>query len=210
MEGNGYRFNHAWYEQLVGGYDILLNAEASKNVRLDPSTRRTIVEIGVYEGASSCWWLDNFMEHAESRLVCIDPFTGNMEQQMTPEAHPTLADIEQIAKTNIAKSKYPGKATILKGCSWDVFPTLENSLPPPIYTDNRPIDILYIDGEHTTEAVMRDMLLYVPLVRPGGLVVMDDYGNEKVKRAVDYVRSAINYFETSYFTGWQLWSARAL
>lgn len=38
----------------------------------------------------------------------------------------------------------------------------------------RPIDFLYLDGDHHYEAVKRDFELYQPLVRPGGLTVLDD------------------------------------
>lgn len=207
QQSKNYQITHAWYEQLVAAYTIVSNSEPSKHLKIDPATPKTIVEIGVYEGASSCWWLDNFMEHPDSRLFSIDPFTGNQEHQDSPEMHPTLDNIEVIAKANIAKSKYPGKATVIKGCSWDVFPQLK-ALLPSRNGQNPEIDILYIDGEHTTEAVMRDMMLYIPLVKQNGLVVMDDYGSEAVKIAGDYANSANKFFKEAFFTGWQLWATK--
>ena len=39
---------------------------------------------------------------------------------------------------------------------------------------NAPYDILYIDGCHDYEAVCADIGNYVPMVRPGGVLVMDD------------------------------------
>jgi cephalosporin hydroxylase len=37
-----------------------------------------------------------------------------------------------------------------------------------------PIDLLYIDADHTEEGVRADFRLYSPLVRPGGLIVFHD------------------------------------
>jgi predicted O-methyltransferase YrrM len=37
-----------------------------------------------------------------------------------------------------------------------------------------PIDVLFIDGDHSGESVRRDYELYSPLVRPGGLIVLHD------------------------------------
>jgi hypothetical protein len=51
-------------------------------------------------------------------------------------------------------------------------------------------DWLYIDGDHTYEAVRADLLAWVPKVKAGGLVICDDYVEGQwfeggVKRAVD-------------------------
>jgi predicted O-methyltransferase YrrM len=37
-----------------------------------------------------------------------------------------------------------------------------------------PIDVLFIDGDHSYDGVRRDFELYTPLVRPGGLVAFHD------------------------------------
>lgn len=38
----------------------------------------------------------------------------------------------------------------------------------------KPVDFLFLDGDHRYEAVRRDFELYEPLVRPGGVVAMHD------------------------------------
>lgn len=40
--------------------------------------------------------------------------------------------------------------------------------------EQRPVDFLFIDGDHAYESVKRDFELYSPLVRPGGLVAFHD------------------------------------
>lgn len=39
---------------------------------------------------------------------------------------------------------------------------------------HRPIDVLFIDGDHSFAAVKRDYQLYEPLVRPGGIIAFHD------------------------------------
>jgi glycosyltransferase involved in cell wall biosynthesis len=41
--------------------------------------------------------------------------------------------------------------------------------------ENRPVDFLFIDGDHTFEGCMSDVQRYVPMVRKGGLFVLHDY-----------------------------------
>ncbi|MGB5295671.1 MAG: class I SAM-dependent methyltransferase, partial [Thermoanaerobaculia bacterium] len=38
----------------------------------------------------------------------------------------------------------------------------------------RPIDFLYIDGDHRYEGVRTDFEMYSPLVRPGGVIAFHD------------------------------------
>ena len=51
-----------------------------------------------------------------------------------------------------------------------------------------PIDYLYVDADHSYEGVMADLYAWVPHVKPGGLILGDDYGSEiypGVKQAWD-------------------------
>jgi hypothetical protein len=48
-------------------------------------------------------------------------------------------------------------------------------------------DCVFIDGDHTYEGVARDIISYAPIVKPGGLLIFDDFGGQNfpgVKRAV--------------------------
>lgn len=53
------------------------------------------------------------------------------------------------------------------------------------------IDVLFIDGDHSKNGVMRDYSMYEPLVRPGGAIVFDDYNDARwspgVKVAVNRI-----------------------
>lgn len=45
--------------------------------------------------------------------------------------------------------------------------------------DGRPVDVLHIDGDHSYDGVRADLETYVPLVRPGGLVLLHDIVNDR-------------------------------
>jgi cephalosporin hydroxylase len=40
--------------------------------------------------------------------------------------------------------------------------------------DGRPVDVLVLDGDHTVDGVTRDLAMYAPLVRTGGLILLHD------------------------------------
>jgi predicted O-methyltransferase YrrM len=50
---------------------------------------------------------------------------------------------------------------------------------------DEPIDLLFIDGDHTYYGVRTDFLLYAPLVRDGGLVVFHDINSSSSDPAVE-------------------------
>ena len=194
-----YELNQGWYDALLNTEMVLCSRDEAKDLRLVPDEKRQIVEIGVYEGASSVFWSDFYMSHPESRLISIDPFTGSSEHHEAPESYPELAQIELTARGNIAKSDNASKIEIIKGLSWDVFPELNRRFGSEPW-----IDLLYIDGAHDPTSVARDTTLYVPMVKSGGIVIFDDYGHPDVKRGVDGALMAFASMEFAIFTGWQL------
>jgi predicted O-methyltransferase YrrM len=44
-------------------------------------------------------------------------------------------------------------------------------------TWTEPIDYLYVDADHSYDAVRADLRAWLPHVKPGGLILGDDYGN---------------------------------
>lgn len=193
-----YTITHEWYKWLTGSYEVLKKHEQAKKLIFKPESERLIVEIGIYEGASTVWWADNFLVHENSKLIGIDPFTGSEENIREPENHPTLHRIEKIAKKNVSLSKYPEKVDLRKGLSWDLYPVLRPEF-------EKGIDILYIDGAHDSLSVCRDIALYYPHLKPGGALIFDDYGSEKVKIAADACMSLFGNIENAFYIGWQLW-----
>jgi len=55
-------------------------------------------------------------------------------------------------------------------------------------------DILLIDGDHTHEGCQHDLETYWPHLKPGGVMVVDDYGCDSVRSDHPGVRSAVNQF----------------
>ena len=109
------------------------------------------LEIGVAEGRSFFWVLDNILTHPTSRATGIEPFMV--------EAH------ESSFHNNLKKSSGPDRARVIKGFSQDVLPGLE----PDSF------DLIYIDGSHLAGDVLFDAVYTWRLLRDGGVVIHDDY-----------------------------------
>jgi predicted O-methyltransferase YrrM len=56
-------------------------------------------------------------------------------------------------------------------------------------TDAGPFDLIHIDGSHSEAQSLRDVRMWPDLLRPGGVLVMDDIQWPTVQAALDYLRS---------------------
>jgi predicted O-methyltransferase YrrM len=138
-----YNFTRHWHRQHKSLWsDILAKFKGKADIHY--------LEIGVFEGASLIWMLDNILTHDTARVTCIDFFPD---------------DLEQIFFSNLDLSGSAHKVTTIKELSV----TALRKLPFDSF------DIIYVDASHTADNVMSDTMLSWPLLKPGGLLIFDDY-----------------------------------
>ena len=116
------------------------------------------LEVGVYEGRSACFMLDNVLTHPDSHATLIETwaYAGAKNFQTGPE-------VEARARRNLAR--HTAKVTIHKGDSKRILPTLAKDS----------FDVAYIDGSHEKPDCLVDALLAWPLLKTGGMMLFDDY-----------------------------------
>lgn len=126
----------------------------------------TYVEIGCYAGGSACLML----QRPNTKVISID--LGSPIP-------------EEIVHLNTQKlNKFNNSYNYLKGNSQthEMVERLKELIDE--------IDILFIDGDHSYQAVINDFTLYEGLVKKGGYIVFDDYrdyGCPGTKIAVDEI-----------------------
>jgi predicted O-methyltransferase YrrM len=146
-----YRFSYDWVTPHTKEWEKDLGQFKGK-----PGVRA--LEIGCFEGQSACWFLDNILTDPTSRLVCVDPFA-------VPMASILLRYFESRFDENIAASGAADRVTKLIGPSQVVVRTLEHAQ----------FDFIYVDGSHKVGDVLQDAVLAWTVLRPGGVVMFDDY-----------------------------------
>lgn len=154
----GYQFSQDWFSHnLLIWEQFLQPLKGLKDLR--------ILEIGSWEGRSTCWLLEHIATDPAARITCIDTFEGGIEHgEIVDES--TLETIEQRFDWNLEKTGTPEKVRKVVGKSQIVL----RSLIPNIY------HFAYIDGSHIASDVLEDALLTWQLVKIGGLIIFDDYG----------------------------------
>lgn len=111
----------------------------------------TYLEIGIFEGRSFTWMLDNILVNRDSRAIGVDPFIND--------------EVYERFVRNLLLSPGRKKARILKGSSREVLATLGGEM----------FDVIYIDGSHVARDVMLDLMEGFRLLKTNGMMFVDDH-----------------------------------
>ena len=112
------------------------------------------LEIGSYHGASSCFLAAGLARHG-GRLICVDTWQN---ETMGEGESDTFATFQQ----NIAGLRT--KVETIRKSSLDL---VDSDLPEEL-------DFVFLDGDHSYDAVHSDMKLIGPHVVPNGIVAFHD------------------------------------
>jgi predicted O-methyltransferase YrrM len=138
-----YKFSSDWFNHVVADWPRLF-------APLQGRPNLNYLEIGVFEGRSLIWMLENVLTHSTARATGIDIFPSNSRQ---------------ILQDNLDASGSAGKVTTITGNSWREM----RKLPLESF------DIIYVDGSHLMSDVLSDAVNGWALLKPGGIMLFDDY-----------------------------------
>lgn len=144
-----------WIDELLGSYFFRPLQKRSEVLRLTELVRElrpaAVCEIGAAGGGTAFLFAHAAADEAD--IVSVDLEFGRARREavrLFARARQRLVcvqgDSHEVATVNAVQATLAG----------------------------RPVDLLYIDGDHSFEGVAADFRLYTPLVRPGGLVVLHD------------------------------------
>lgn len=113
------------------------------------------LELGCYEGRSACWTYDRLIaseKHGKGGwLTCVDAW---FDPEVEKRFDANTAEMLRLTKN---------KAKIFDFCS-------ANAVRMASY-----FDAIYIDGDHQAKAVIADACLSWHMLKPGGILIFDDY-----------------------------------
>ena len=146
-----------------------------------------ILEIGSFEGCSSCFFSDILLNNKNSNLICVDPFITNGISNVDSK------NLRNIFYSNIKRSKNYNKVIIEEKYSNDFYRT---------YTGNK-FNFIYIDGEHSDTQIKTDLEECFKLLEINGIMWCDDYNNNWKKNFIDWIEKNDKYIKIIH-DGYQL------
>jgi hypothetical protein len=100
----------------------------------------------------------------DDRRYAREQYQRNMGKYLTSEGRAFHLELTSVGATH--------------RLSLETWPNGMNHLPKP------PFDLVYVDGEHTTEAVQQDLEAWWPLVKVGGILAGHDFDHPPVSKPV--------------------------
>jgi len=148
----------------------------SEHLKSLMDTSVNALEVGSYQGMSSCWLLDEVLTMQESKLVCLD---SNFEKKFTE---------------NISKTGAESKVTFLEG---DTQPLMGDLTPGSF-------DLINLQDrcKLSSHSEINTKLAW-ELLKPGGLIIFNYYGWRNPRDPQQNPRVGIDRFLTSVKNQWQ-------
>lgn len=144
---------------------------------------QTVLEIGTHRGGTLYLWAR--LARPDATLISIDLPGGKFGGGYSPFRAPIYRRFAQPGqKLHLLRANSHSPATLVE---------------TKRLVSGQPIDLLFIDGDHTFEGVQKDWEMYSPLVRSGGLIVFHDvagnYEDTQVKAFWDSIKAGYPFRE---------------
>jgi predicted O-methyltransferase YrrM len=140
-----------------------------------------VVELGIFGGRSMLPMALQAKDNGRGVVFGIDPWT----HAAALEGEHKKADSDWWAKIDLERIMLRFMGQIINLGLIDVaVPIRATSQAVAGIFPPASIGLLHIDSNHSELASLRDIALYLPKVRPGGIVVLDDLGWETNQAAV--------------------------
>lgn len=140
---------------------------------------RDMLEIGAFEGRTTSFAARLF---PNARITCVDPWAEYEEMA-------ELARAEESFRRNVAE--FGERVRPIKGFSHAVLPRLLDA--------GERFAVVFIDGSHAYADVVVDSMFAWKLLRPGGVLIWDDY----LWRRAGYGRRVPKLAIDQFLTAWR-------
>lgn len=166
MDNNYWRSVDGWFSDTDRMIYAGAIAQYGKNAIL--------AEIGTWKGRSLTSILPIAKKLEYRQVVAIDTFTGSADEIDTSHAEAKTVNIREVFETNIKNT----------GCADLVNILQQESIYASTFFPDEYFDVIFIDAQHTYEAVRADITTWLPKLKPGGTLLGHDWLWESVSSAV--------------------------
>jgi predicted O-methyltransferase YrrM len=142
------------------------------------------LEIGVFEGRSAIWTLDNILTGEDCLLILVDTWRGSAEH---PSVRINFKDVKERFLANI--EPYRHRVDIIEDTLFGA--QIDDWGEKNIIDD---LDFIYIDGSHHSADVLRDAVIAWELAKPGAIICFDDYEWNMFRGTTSHPKSGIDAF----------------
>ena len=122
------------------------------------------LQLGCFTGDASVWMCNNVLTAEHSWLNDVDTWRGAPNEPIQEEM-----DFEDVYNTYLAKTEGM-RIAVHRRTTTDYLLDYDNAVMRPSW-----FDFIYVDAHHTSASAFLDCELSWPLLKPDGLLAIDDY-----------------------------------
>ena len=159
---DNYEFTNQWFEK---------TAKPLWSQIINQSKPEKILEIGSYEGASTCFLIDTLsLYHDSFEIYTIDTWDGGVEHKEM-KINMKLVEERFHKNTSLAIKNSSKKIELV------TFKDKSINALSKLITNQKSnyFDFIYIDGSHMASDVLSDAILSFELLKINGIIGFDDY-----------------------------------
>jgi predicted O-methyltransferase YrrM len=132
-----------------------------------------ILEIGCFEGASTCHLIDTLAVSGGLEIHSVDTWGGGIEHQAGGRAQTDMQAVEQ----RFVHNTQAAMAAAAQPVSLQVYKQDSHSAMARLIAQGQSgsFDFVYVDGSHQAPDVLFDAVLAFKLLKVGGTLAFDDY-----------------------------------
>lgn len=173
------KFSQDWFSHNEPTFKFIMDTLTEK---------QEFLEIGCYEGRATCWMVQNGLD-PDGLMTVIDTFAGGEEHGAMGL---DLTSLRERFEENINEAKAPDQIIeILQSTS-------SKGLAKIIALGVQKYDFIYVDGSHQAPDVMTDACMAFELLKPGGIMLFDDYLWNHVPGLLHRPKLAVDNFVTLF------------
>lgn len=143
--------------------------------------RTDYLEIGTWEGASMSWMLDNVLTAPGCLAMTVDPYRQDGRHSNDEQEERYKEVVERLGRHS----------------AWRHLRMPSDLGLRYLFDNSYSFDVVYIDGRHNAAGALEDFVLAFPMVRPGGIMIFDDYGIGQ-RKGFPHVPEAVQAVEIAY------------
>ena len=150
------KFTTDWFTHNIPNFELCTKTAPDNKMYL---------EIGCFEGRSTCWMLQNALakDGKDGTIICVDPYA--------PESHLwKLFNTNPLANFKENTAEVIGKDQTLKLIQLPSYEGLAK-----LITEGLQFDFIYVDGDHRPHMALMDGCMAWGLLKQGGTMLFDDY-----------------------------------
>lgn len=141
---------------------------------------RILTEAGVRRMAEIGVWRGKLSERLLRDCPQIEHYTMIDPWRRLPDWNKPLAetpDFDKVHAAALSNTEFAAdRRAVLRGTTTEVIDRLEDAS----------LDAVYVDGDHTLRGILIDLIAAYPKLRPGGLMLGDDFSTNPFQHGLDY------------------------